>query len=106
MDLSIAVYLRKIKAKPPAKTYPKVEKVVVQKVPPTRTGEELKASLMNVINTLGGMDKFVKKGQNVVIKPNVVADHGLRDGVYMGGVVTDVGLVRALIGSCFRSQGR
>ena len=97
MDLSIAVYLRKIKGKPPAKTYPNVEKVVVEKVPPTRSGEELKASLMNVFHSLGGMEKFVKKGQNVVIKPNVVADHGLRDGVYHGGVVTDVGLVRALI---------
>jgi uncharacterized protein (DUF362 family) len=97
MDLSIAVYLRKIKGKPAAKTYPNVEKVVVEKVPPTRSGEELKASLMNVIHSLGGMEKFVKKGQNVVIKPNVVADHGLRQGVYQGGVVTDVRLVRALI---------
>ena len=97
MDLSIAVYLRKIKGKPPAKTYPNVEKVVVEKVPPTRSGEELKASLMNIFHCLGGMEKFVKKGQNVVIKPNVVADHGLRDGLYQGGVVTDVRLVRALI---------
>jgi uncharacterized protein (DUF362 family) len=97
MDLSIAVYLRKIKGKPPAKTYPHVEKVVVEKVPPTKSGEELKAALMNIVHSLGGMEKFVKKGQNVVIKPNVVADHGLRDGVYQGGVVTDVGLVRALI---------
>jgi len=97
MDLSIAVYLRKIKGKPPAKTYPNVEKVVVEKVPPTRSGEELKASLMNIFHSLGGMEKFVKKGQNVVIKPNVVADHGLRDGLYQGGVVTDVRLVRALI---------
>ena len=97
MDLSIAVYLRKIKGKPPAKTYPHVETVVVEKVPPTKSGEELKASLMNIFHSLGGMKKFVKKGQNVVIKPNVVADHGLRDGVYQGGVVTDVRLVRALI---------
>lgn len=97
MDLSIAVYLKKIKGKPPAKTYPNVEKVVVEKVPPTRSDEELKASLMNIFHSLGGMEKFVKKGQNVVIKPNVVADHGLRDGVYQGGVVTDVRLVRALI---------
>jgi hypothetical protein len=97
MDLSIAVYLRKIRGKPPAKTYPKVEKVVVEKVPTTRTGEELKASLVSLIESLGGLEKFVKKGQNVVIKPNVVADHGLRDGVYHGGVVTDVGIVRALI---------
>ena len=97
MDLSIAVYLRKIKGKPPAKTYPHVERVVVEKVPPTRSGEELKASLMTIFHSLGGMDRFVKKGQNVVIKPNVVADHGLREGVYYGGVVTDVRLVRALI---------
>ena len=97
MDLSIAVYLRKIKGKPPAKTYPNVEKVVVEKVPPTKSGEELKASLMNIFHSLGGMEKFVKKGQSVVIKPNVVADHGLREGVYQGGVVTDVRLVRALI---------
>jgi uncharacterized protein (DUF362 family) len=97
MDLSIAVYLRKIKGKPPAKPYPQVEKVVVEKVPPTRSSEELKASLMNIFHSLGGLEKFVKKGQNVVIKPNVVADHGLRDGVYQGGIVTDVRLVRALI---------
>jgi len=97
MDLSIAVYLRKIKGKPPAKAYPRVEKVVVEKVPPTRSGEEFRASLMNVFHSLGGMEKFVKKGQSVVIKPNVVADHGLREGVYQGGVVTDVRLVRALI---------
>jgi uncharacterized protein (DUF362 family) len=97
MDLSIAVYLRKIRGKAPAKTYPQLEKVVVEKVPETKSGEELKASLMNILNSLGGMDKFVKKGQSVVIKPNVVADHGLRNGIFHGGVVTDVRLVRALI---------
>ena len=97
MDLSIAVYLRKIKGKQPAKIYRHAEKVVVEKVPPTRSAEELKAALMNILHSLGGLEKFVKKGQSVVIKPNVVADHGLRDGVYQGGVVTDVGLVRALI---------
>jgi uncharacterized protein (DUF362 family) len=97
MDLSIAVYLRKIKGKPPAKPYPNVEKVVVEKVPPTRSDEELRASLKSVFRSLGGMERFVKKGETVVIKPNVVADHGLRDGAYQGGVVTDVSLVRALI---------
>jgi uncharacterized protein (DUF362 family) len=97
MDLSIAVYLRKVKGKPAAKPYPHVEKVVVEKVPPTRSGEELKASLMNIFNSLGGLDRFVKKGQTVVIKPNIVAEHGLREGVYYGGVVTDVRLVGALI---------
>jgi len=97
MDLSIAVYLRKMKGKPPARTYPQVEKVVVEKVPATKTDEELRASLLNIFNALGGMDKFLKKGQHVVIKPNVVAEHGLRDGVYYGGVVTDLRLLRALI---------
>jgi uncharacterized protein (DUF362 family) len=106
MDLSIAVYLQKIKGKPPAKIYPNVETVVVEKVPPTRSGEELKASLMNIFHSLGGMEKFVKKGQNVVIKPNVVADHGLRDGSYQGGVVTDVRLVRALIEILLPAAGK
>jgi uncharacterized protein (DUF362 family) len=97
MDLSIAVYLQKVKGKPPAKIYPNVEDVVLERVLPTRSPEELKGSLMNLIHSLGGLERFVKTGQNVVIKPNVVADHGFRDGVYHGGVVTDVGLVRALI---------
>ncbi|MBN1102924.1 MAG: DUF362 domain-containing protein [Deltaproteobacteria bacterium] len=97
MELSISVYLRKVKGKPPAKPYPNEEKVVIEKVPPTRSDEELTAALTNVIRSLGGLDRFVGEGQNVVIKPNVVADHGLRDGVYQGGVVTDLGLVRALI---------
>jgi uncharacterized protein (DUF362 family) len=97
MDLSIAVYLRKIKGKPPARIYPNVEKVAIEKVPPTRSGEEIKASLTNLLQSLGGLERFVKKGQNVVIKPNVVADHGFREGVYHGGVVTDPALVRALI---------
>jgi len=106
MDLSIAVYLRKIKGKPPAKPYPHVEKVVVEKVPPTRSDEELKASLMNIFNSLGGMDKFVRKGQHVVLKPNIVAEHGLRDGVTYGGIVTDVRLVRALIELLLPAAGK
>jgi uncharacterized protein (DUF362 family) len=97
MDLSIAVYLRKIRGKGPANPYPHVEKVVIEKVPATKSGEELKASLMKIFDALGGMDQYVRKGQHVVIKPNIVAEHGLRDGVYYGGVVTDVRLVRALI---------
>ena len=97
MELSISVYLRKVRGKPPAKTYPGVEQVVIEKVPPTRSPEELKGSLLNLMDSMGGLERFVRKGQNVVIKPNVVADHGLREGVYHGGVVTDLGLVRALV---------
>ncbi|RJR30187.1 MAG: DUF362 domain-containing protein [Desulfobacteraceae bacterium] len=97
MELSIAVYLKKVRGKPPAKSYPDSEQVIIQKVPPTRSPEELKASLMNVIDSLGGLAKFVKQGESVVIKPNVVADHGFREGKYHGGVVTDLRVVRALI---------
>ncbi|MBN2126687.1 MAG: DUF362 domain-containing protein, partial [Deltaproteobacteria bacterium] len=106
LDLSIVVYLRKIRGKPPAKVYPHMEDVVVERVPATRTVEELKTSLMQIFHALGGVETFVKKGQNVVIKPNVVADHGLRDGVYQGGVVTDVGLVRALIELLLPFEGK
>jgi uncharacterized protein (DUF362 family) len=52
---------------------------------------------MNVLNALGGLENFVEKGQTVVLKPNVVADHGLRNGVYTGGIVTDIRVIRALI---------
>ncbi len=106
MDLSIAVYLRKTKGKPPARSYPDVETVVVEKVPATRSAEELKASLGNIFRSLGGLERFLKKGQNVVIKPNVVADHGLREGAYQGGVVTDLGLVKALIEILLPAAGK
>ena len=97
MDLSTQVFFKKVKGQKPSKEYRKKEHVVVEKVPSTRTQSDIQASLMNVLNALGGLEKFVKKGQTVVIKPNVVADHGLRDGVYKGGIVTDIGLLKTLI---------
>jgi len=97
MDLSTTVFLKKVKGQRPSKEYRKKESVAVEKVPPTRTHSEIKASLTNLIDSLGGLDKFVARGQTVAIKPNVVADHGLRDGEYRGGIVTDVGLMKALI---------
>jgi len=97
MDLSTSIYLEKVKGRKPFREYKKKEQVFIEKVPSTRTHNELKASLTNVLNGLGGLDKYVKPGQTVVIKPNVVADHGMRDGKYMGGVVTDLGLVKALV---------
>jgi uncharacterized protein (DUF362 family) len=97
MDLSTVAFLRKVKGWKPSKEYPKTERVAVEKVPATRTPDEIKTSLMNLMNDLGGLEAFVGKGDTVVVKPNVVADHGLRNGVYQGGIVTDIGLVRALI---------
>jgi len=97
MDLSTSVFLNKVRGRKPAKEYTRRETVAVEKIPATRSNEELKASIMNVVNALGGLEHFVKKGQTVVVKPNVVADHGLRNGVYTGGIVTDIRVIRALI---------
>lgn len=97
MDLSTAVFLNKVQGRKPAKEYTRQETVAVERVPGTRSHEEIKASIMNVLNALGGLENFLENGQTVVVKPNVVADHGLRDGVYTGGIVTDIGFMRALI---------
>ena len=97
MDLSTAEFLRKVRGWKPSKEYEKTELVAVERVPPSRTHDEIKASLLTLVNNLGGLEAFVGKGQTVAVKPNVVADHGFRDGVYHGGVVTDIALVRALI---------
>ncbi|MBW1941881.1 MAG: DUF362 domain-containing protein [Deltaproteobacteria bacterium] len=97
MDLSTTVFLRKVTGQRPSREYPEKERVVLERVPPTRSHREIKASLTHVLDALGGLEKFLKKGQTVVIKPNVVADHGLRNGVYSGGIVTDLGLLKALI---------
>ena len=97
LDLSTAVYLEKIAGKRPPEEYPRTETVVVEKVPPTRSHNEIKTAIMAILDSLGGLEAFVKTGQTVVIKPNVVADHGMKDGVYMGGVVTDLGLLKALV---------
>jgi uncharacterized protein (DUF362 family) len=97
LDLSIAVYLKKTAGQKPPEEYPGTETVVVEKVPATRTHDEIKTAIISILDSLGGLDAFVKRGQTVVIKPNVVSDHGMKDGVYMGGVVTDVGLLKALV---------
>lgn len=95
--IRIALYLKNISGKRPSKEYPRTETVGVEKVPPARSHNEIKTAIMNILDSLGGLRAFVKTGQNVVIKPNVVADHGMKDGVYMGGVVTDLGLLKALV---------
>jgi uncharacterized protein (DUF362 family) len=97
LDLSTAVYLEKTAGQKPPEEYLRTETVVVEKVPLSRTHDEIKQAIISVLDSLGGLDAFVKTGQTVVIKPNVVADHGMKNGVYTGGVVTDLGLLKALI---------
>ncbi len=97
MELSTATLLKRLGKEKPAKTYSKKERVALEKVPPTQSYEEIKKGLANLLGKLGGLKKFVKKGQTVLVKPNIVSDHGLKDGVYKGGIVTDVRLIRALV---------
>lgn len=98
LELSTSVYFQKIGKSTPAAAYPHTERVAVQKVDEPVSHDEVSTSLKKILDALGGIERFVKTGQNVVIKPNVVADHGMRNGVYQGGVVTDIGLLQVLLG--------
>ena len=96
MDLSSAVYLEKLPRmkKPP---YQGREIVAIEKVTEPQSEGDIQESLRTVIERLGGLGKFVKPGQSVVIKPNLVSEHGLKDGVKRGGIVTDIRVVRAMV---------
>jgi uncharacterized protein (DUF362 family) len=96
MELSTAVLLEKTQAGKPFHPYRKKERVAIEKVPPTQTYGEIKQGISDLIDRLGGMRRFVKPGQTVAIKPNIVADHGLKDGKVTGGIVTDIRVVKAL----------
>jgi len=96
MELSTAVLLKKIRGIRPAKPYRKTEKVVIEKIPEKRTYSDIKAGVKHLIDALGGIKKFVKPGNTVLIKPNIVSDHGLKDGIYKGGIITDIRVIRAL----------
>ncbi len=61
-------------------------------------GGEASAMFERGIEKMGGMSRFVKKGQKVVIKPNIGWDQ--RPDV---GANTDPGLVRSIIRSCKQS---
>lgn len=96
MDLSTSVLLKKTGRGKPFHAYRKKERVAVEKIPPTQTYDEIKTGLVNLIERLGGLRRFVKPGQTVAIKPNVVSDHGFKDGKVVGGIVTDIRVVKAL----------
>ena len=96
MDLSTSVLLKKAKMLKPSKSYRRKEIVAIEKVSESKSDQEIKVGLENLIEKLGGLGKYVKPGQTVVIKPNIVSDHGLKDGAWKGGIVTDVRVIKAL----------
>jgi len=96
MDLSTAVYLEKLKDMKKV-AYRKREVVGIEKVAETQAEDEIKRGLENLIGKLGGLRKFVKKGQTVVLKPNLVSEHGLKDGIAKGGIVTDIRVIKAMV---------
>jgi uncharacterized protein (DUF362 family) len=97
MDLSTSVLLKKSKILKPSKKYRGKEIVALEKISETQTEQEIKAGIENLISKLGGLEKFVKPGQTVVVKPNIVSDHGMKDGIWKGGIVTDIRVIKALV---------
>ncbi len=98
LDLSTAVLLSKIKSQQFSKSYHHKETVAIETVAASLEYEQIKNSLKSLIANLGGLERYVKTGQTVVIKPNIVSDHGLKkDGTVVGGVVTDKKVVKAMV---------
>ncbi len=97
LELSTAVYFDRLKEFKQIKPYRKTELVAIEKVKPNQSEEDIYEALKNLFEKLGGLKKYIKKGQKVVLKPNLVSDHGMVDGKYKGGVVTDIRVVQALI---------
>jgi uncharacterized protein (DUF362 family) len=97
MELSTVVFFQHLREHKPAKPYRKKERVVVEQVAAPQTEAEIKVALQDMLNRLGGIGKYVKPGHTVVLKPNVVADHGMLGGKYTGGVVTDIRILKGLI---------
>ncbi len=96
LELSTSVLLRKLKGYKPEWEI-KTEVVAVEKVSADGQQEEIKAGLERLLQKLGGIENFVRPGQRVVIKPNVVSEHGIKDGIYKGGIVTDPRLIKTLV---------
>lgn len=96
MELSTAVLLARTRAEKPFHSYRKRERIAIEKIPAAQTYDQVKQGILNLIEKLGGIRRFVKPGQTVAIKPNIVSDHGLKDGKVTGGIVTDIRVVKAL----------
>lgn len=106
MELSTAVLLKKLKGKKPARPYRKTEVVAIERIADMMSYEDIKRGVENIIKNLGGLERFVKKGKTIVIKPNIVSDHGLKDGVYRGGIVTDIRVIKSLVEILLPVAGR
>ncbi len=96
MNFSIAVYLAFIKNRQPPE-YKLQEAVALEQVGAGHTDAEIRAGLENLIENLGGLGRFIQPGQTAVIKPNLVSEHGLKEGVKNGGVTTDCGVIKGMI---------
>ncbi|HUJ70189.1 MAG TPA: DUF362 domain-containing protein [Syntrophorhabdales bacterium] len=105
MELSTAVYLERFRGERPVRAYDE-ELVAIERVPPAQTPEDIGEALGSLIRRLGGLAHFVKPGGTIVIKPNIVSDHGMKDGAYTGGIVTDIRLVEALVRLLLPVAGR
>lgn len=105
MDLSTAVYLEKLKGMKRV-VYQGREIVGIEKVAETQSEDEIKSGLKSLLERLGGLGKFVKKGQTVVLKPNIVSEHGLKGGVKKGGVTTDIKVIKAMVELLYPVAGK
>ena len=72
-------------------------RVVVARCP-AYSPAEVSAALTEVIDTLGGLSKFVKAGQTILLKPNLFSPHPPED-----AVTTHPELVRQLILLCVKA---
>lgn len=106
MELSTVVFFQRLKEHKPPRPYRKKETVVIEQVAPSQTESDIKEALGNLLNRLGGIGRYVQPGQTVVLKPNVVADHGMLGGKYTGGVVTDIRVLKGLIELLLPVAGR
>ncbi|OPY75468.1 MAG: hypothetical protein A4E63_00337 [Syntrophorhabdus sp. PtaU1.Bin050] len=106
MDLSTSILFKRLERHKSPRPYRRKKRVAIERVPESQTYPEIKKSLENLIRKLGGLKRFVKPGQTVVIKPNIVSDHGLKDGVWQGGIVTDTRVVKALVEILLPVAGR
>src|SRR5664280_2356694 len=97
LDLSTSVLIDKLNEFKTTRAYRKKERVAIERIPETQADIEIRMGLANLLDKLGGLEKFVKPGQTVLIKPNIVSDHGLKNGVYKGGIVTDIRLIKAMV---------
>jgi uncharacterized protein (DUF362 family) len=105
MELSTAIYFERCRRARPAGAL-KEELVAIERVRATQTREDIREALESLFKRLGGLARFIKPGGTVVIKPNIVSDHGMKGGAYTGGIVTDIRLVEALIGLLLPVAGR